>query len=106
MDPIRLPDDQLEQLADILAERFSPTRSPAMLDARELAEALKCDLSFIYANAERLGGHRLGGGKQGRFRFDLSEAKAALRIPPTAPPRSPRRRSMTPKAGKILRSRP
>lgn len=63
-----------ERIARVLREPERP------VSAREVADYLglrKTD--WVYANAERLGGLRLGEGKQPRWRFYLSEVEERLR---------------------------
>jgi DNA-binding FadR family transcriptional regulator len=54
---IRLDDDQLERLADLIAERLRdapPARGP-LVDARELARLLGVSRSSVYEHARDLG---------------------------------------------------
>jgi hypothetical protein len=49
------------------------------VDARAVADQLGlCKTDWVYANAERLGGRRLGEGKGARWRFYLSEVDERL----------------------------
>ena len=76
--PIRLDDDQLERLADLIAERLRdapPTRGP-LVDARELARLLRVSRSSVYQHARDLGAIRIGG-ERGRLRFDPAIAMRA-----------------------------
>lgn len=69
---IRLDDDQLERLADLVAQRLgrsTSTRAP-LVDARELARVLGVSRSAVYAHARELGAIRIGTGGRGRLRFD------------------------------------
>jgi hypothetical protein len=95
--PITLEDEQLEQLADLIAARLRPPvdvePGPALLTAAELAERLGVSREYVYRNAAALGAIRLpsspppkrpgpksrkpGSGEQGRLRFDLAAARAA-----------------------------
>lgn len=57
---------------------------------------------WVYANAERLGGWRLGEGERPRWRFYLSEVEERLRGParPCPPrPRTPEPRTRIPRRG-------
>jgi len=75
---IRLEADQLAELAALIAAQLQAQPSPAALvDAQQIAKRLGVARSWVYANADQLGGKRLGG-KRGRLRFDLSEATAAF----------------------------
>jgi hypothetical protein len=63
--------------AAAIVRRLEPERT---VSARQVAEHLglrKTD--WVYANAERLGGRRLGEGKGARWRFYLSEVDERLR---------------------------
>jgi len=80
----RLADNQLEHLADMVAERLrvqvvcARKDSSGLVDAATLARALGMSRSLVYARASELGGRRIGGDR-GRLRFDIGEARAALR---------------------------
>jgi hypothetical protein len=89
--PVELSDRQLEQLADLVAERLGglgvapgasdPERVPsagALVDAVELAARLNVSRAFVYEHAHELGVVRLGDGTRARLRFDESTARAAL----------------------------
>ncbi len=69
---IRLEDDQLERLADLVAERLSRTSSERgpLVDARELARLLGVSRDVVYHHARDLGAIRIGAGERGRLRFD------------------------------------
>jgi hypothetical protein len=70
---------ELDELtADRIARRLRERERP--VSARAVADYLglrKTD--WVYANAERLGGHRLGDGEKARWRFYLSEVEEWLR---------------------------
>ncbi len=107
---MRLDHDQLEQLADLIAERLregeAPTTPAGLVDAWELATQLGVNRSFVYQHWRELGGVRLGG-PRGRLRFDPAQARAALAAKaesPAAVPHPRRRRSST--VGSVLKSRP
>jgi hypothetical protein len=104
---MRLDDDQLDALATLIAAKLeAPPTSPGLVDARQLAEHLAVDRSFIYSHADQLAGKRLGG-KRGRLRFDLAEATAAFATAshPEPPKSTPRRRRAPARAGSILQVR-
>jgi hypothetical protein len=88
---IRLPDDQLEQLADMIAER-KPPEIPAFVTAPELADILHVSVDAVYASKDEFGAIRIGkpGSKRAVYRFDLSRA---LRLSAEAP--APARRART-----------
>jgi hypothetical protein len=71
--------DEIEALAEHLAELAVSARpSMGLIDARYLAEELGVARDWIYANADRLGGVRLGDGPGARLRFDAERAREAL----------------------------
>lgn len=92
--------DELDALADQLAERLAPrlvatfermmagpdASASALVDAETVAAALGVSRAYVYEHADELGAERLGDGPRARLRFDLERARAA-----TA--RSERRRS-------------
>ena len=93
---IRLAPDQLEKLADLIADRLTNRDPSALVDAATLARTLGVSRSLIYRQAAQLGARRVGHG-QGRLRFDVEQAREALRQLPQTPERRPspavRRRS-------------
>ena len=83
---IRLDDDQLERLAELVATRLghaTSARGP-LVDARELARRLGVSRSTVYEHARDLGAIRIGAGERGRLRFDPEVAMRAAR--PTLSP--------------------
>jgi hypothetical protein len=83
--PARLHPEDLERLADLVAERVveqlatTPVQpAPQLVDATTLARRLGVDRSFIYEHADELGAIRLGEGPRARLRFDVDQAAAAL----------------------------
>ena len=54
--------EEIDAVAEHLAELAASTRAPTvgLIDARELAEQLGVARDWVYANADRLGGVRLG----------------------------------------------
>jgi hypothetical protein len=70
---------EIESLAEHLAALVASARpSVGLIDARDLAEELGVARDWVYANAERLGGVRLGDGPRARLRFDAERAREAL----------------------------
>ena len=49
-----------------------------LIDAQQLADQLGVARDWVYANAQRLGGVRLGDGPRARLRFDVELARRAL----------------------------
>lgn len=72
--------DEIDAVAEHLAELAASTPRPTvgLIDARELAERLGVARDWVYANADRLGGVRLGDGPRARLRFDIDRAREAL----------------------------
>jgi hypothetical protein len=88
--------EEIEAVGEHIAELVASARPKVgLIDARELAEELGVARDWVYANAERLGGVRLGNGPRARLRFDVELARQALAAggngarPPSngAPPR-------------------
>lgn len=77
---IRLEDDQLERLADLVAQRLGRTTSARgpLVDAGELARLLGVSRSVVYDHARELGAIRIGAGERGRLRFDPEVAMRAV----------------------------
>jgi hypothetical protein len=83
---ITLAPDQLEQLADLIADRLRQEQAPAtradvcLVDAATIARELGITRATVYQHAEDLGGVRIGPAgerKRPRWRFDLEVARAA-----------------------------
>lgn len=102
--PERLHPDDLDALADRVAERLA-TFLPALADAAHevlgtvdvatVARELGMSETWVYRHAEDLGVERRGSGPKARLRFDLERARAAFatqREPRWAPPARPTRR--------------
>lgn len=107
MSEVRLTDEQLDALADRIAERLRRP-SGGLVDAQALAGYLSVDRSFIYTHAAELGARRLGG-PGGRLRFDLAQALDAFATrdepEPAAAPRRRQHRRPTENVGSILKAR-
>lgn len=105
---VTLSVEQLETLADLVAERLSLIERPharalraEYVDAAGAAEILGVARGWIYAHADAIGGERLGTGVRPRWRFRVSElAKPATDTPPTVPTRH--RRSTAKSAGLLV----
>lgn len=65
---VTLSHDQLEQLADLVAQKLA-ARHGELVDATELARRLNRSREFIYAHSEALGALRLGSGPKPRLMF-------------------------------------
>jgi len=86
---VTLSDQQLAQLADLIAERLrtttDPPPSPAgdrcakrLVTAAELAAELGVARGFVYEHRDELGAIRLGTGPKAPLRFDVESAKRAM----------------------------
>lgn len=105
MSTVRLPDDQLERLADLVAERLRPQPSNgALADTATLAAELGVTPSWVRAHADQLGAIRLGE-RGARLRFDVDRARAALDVPPPTPTVPAPRRKRRQAVGSILKVR-
>lgn len=86
-----LDPEQLEQLADLVAERVSlPAARSPLVGVREVAAYLAVDPSWVYAHAAELGARRLGSGPRAPLRFSLADVDAGLSL---CPPCSESRRA-------------
>src|SRR5262249_1848660 len=79
MSTIRLPDDQLQQLAVLIAERLQPPEAPEFVDAGGLARRPGVSPAALSASADDLGAIRLGkkGSRRPRVVFNLQRALEA-----------------------------
>jgi hypothetical protein len=85
-DAIALSDEQLERLADLLATKLIAMRpaGPPMLTVEDISTMFKVSRAWVYENAARLGGVKLGPGERAPLRFDVERVVAALQ-PMAAP---------------------
>jgi hypothetical protein len=71
--------EEIEAVSEHIAELVASARPKVgLIDARELAKELGVARDWVYANAGRLGGVRLGNGPRARLRFDVELARQAL----------------------------
>lgn len=80
-DVVTLDEEDIEAIAQRVA-RLLDRATPAahrLLAPRELAEALRVSVDYVYAHAVDLGALRLGDGPKARLRFDLRTAREAMR---------------------------
>lgn len=71
--------EEIEAVGEHIAELVVSSRPKVgLIDARDLAEELGVARDWVYANAERLGGVRLGNGPRARLRFDMEKTREAL----------------------------
>jgi hypothetical protein len=77
---VTLSDEQLDRLADLLAIRLAAARpaAPPMLTVEEVSTTFKVSRAWVYENARRLGGVKLGPGPRAPLRFDPNGVAAAL----------------------------
>lgn len=97
--PTHLAPEDVEAIAQRVAEILDSRPQRSLVDASELARELGVEREWVYANAERLGAMRLGtvgDRRKPRLRFDLERARARLaqlgEHDPGPPPDKPRRR--------------
>jgi hypothetical protein len=88
-----------ERIARRLRERERPVSARAVADYLGLRKT-----DWVYAHAERLGGHRLGDGDRPRWRFYLSDVEERIREF-RAPRRPPPRKQADPKSRSPRRGR-
>ena len=76
---VRLDAGQLEDLAELLAEKLpkGPPMSP-LVGVAEVAAYLSVDASWVYAHAAELGVRRLGSGPKAALGFSLEEVDQRL----------------------------
>jgi hypothetical protein len=113
----RIAAEVVRQLAPMLVEVATTAAREApeqLVDAATVARALGVTADTVRANAERLGGRRIGDGPRGRWRFVLAEAVEAWTArtggrgspPPTSPVAAPmpraRRRAAPAPSGRLL----
>lgn len=88
----RLHPDDLERLADLVADRLRGAgHGDRLLTVREAADLLACSADWLYENADRVGAIRLGDGPRAPLRFERA------RLLEGATPRPASRRSSVPK---------
>src|SRR6516164_8486087 len=75
-----LAEEQLEQLADLIAARLasSPIAPQPLVDAATLARQLGVSRATIYEHSRELGAVRVGDGARGRLRFDAQQVRRTL----------------------------
>ncbi len=75
-----LTEEQLDRLADLLAMKLAATRPAAqpMLTVDDVCATFQVSRAWVYENARRLGGVKLGPGQRAPLRFDASRVAAAL----------------------------
>lgn len=111
MSEFALPDEQLEDLAQLVAELVQgQAMGPQLVDADQVARRLAVAPSWVRQHAEELGGVPLGEGARPRWRFDLAVVMERVRArsgserseaPDPVPPRGRPRRRRPNRAGEF-----
>ncbi len=98
--PLTLSDEQLNRLAELLAVKLSATRTPtqSMLTVDDVCRTFRVSRAWVYENAGRLGGFKLGPGERAPLRFDPKRVAAALK--PLGTPLSEPEAKPVPTAGR------
>ena len=71
--------DDIELLADVLAERLTSVSRQRLRTVTEVAEYLAVDASFVYEHAVEMDAQRLGFGPKAPLRFDIAKVDEWLR---------------------------
>jgi len=91
-DALTLSEEQLDRLADRLAIKLAAARSSArpMLTVEDVCATFQVSRAWVYENAGRLGGVKLGPGQRAPLRFDANRVAAALNpLTPSTPADGP-----------------
>jgi hypothetical protein len=85
---VTLTEEQLDRLADRVAIRLAAAKPPAkpMLTVEDICITFQVSRAWVYENAGRLGGCKLGTGRRAPLRFDSEQVVSVLR-PLAAPVR-------------------
>jgi hypothetical protein len=77
---LAMTEEQLEHLADLLAIKLAAVRPAArsMLTVEDICTAFQVSRAWVYENAGRLGGVKLGPGQRAPLRFDANRVAEAL----------------------------
>jgi hypothetical protein len=94
---ITLTDEQLDRLADRLAIRLAAVKPAvqAMLTVDDICATLRVSRAWVYENASRLGGVKLGNGQRAPLRFDPIEVRRLLE--PLSPGDQPEQPDLAPR---------
>jgi hypothetical protein len=79
-DALTLSDEQLDRLADLLAFKLAQAKpaTPVMLTVEDVSAIYQVSRAWVYENAARLGGVKLGPGQRAPLRFDVRRVEAAM----------------------------
>ena len=77
---LTLSEDQLDRLADLLAVKLAHVKppTPVMLTVEDVCVTFQVSRAWVYENACRLGGVKLGPSRRAPLRFDREKVVAAL----------------------------
>ena len=77
---LTLTDEQLERLTDLLAFKLAQVKPaiPTMLTVEDVCTTFQVSRAWVYENAHRLGGVKLGPGQRAPLRFDAKRVEAAM----------------------------
>lgn len=94
-DSLTLTEKQLDHLAELLAIKLAAVRPAArpMLTVEDVSVTFKVSRAWVYENAGRLGGVKLGPGQRAPLRFDADRVAAALNPLAATDAREPPRQS-------------
>ncbi len=107
-DALTLSDEQLNRLADLLALKLAHVKpaTPAMLTVEDVCVTFQVSRAWVYENAARLGGVKLGPSRRAPLRFEAKRVAAAMNplgrpdatstAERQATPRRPRRKHLHP----------
>lgn len=73
-----LTPDDLDAIADRIADRLRDDRFTRLLDTEEVAARLKVRPDWVREHAAELGGMRVGDNERGHLRFDWRGVAAAM----------------------------
>ena len=75
-----LSEEQLDHLAELLAVKLAAAKPPTrpMLTVGDVCATFRVSRAWVYENAGRLGGVKLGPGRRAPLRFEHSRVAAAL----------------------------
>jgi hypothetical protein len=73
-----LDDDDIEAIAQRVAELVGGRTRVGLVGAKDVAEGLGVSTAWVYENARKLGAIKLGDGPKARLRFDLERARQVI----------------------------